>query len=100
MPILDQMLLEQNTEVGITDLDLFFCHFYPADMKSRVGFISLISYIFLHFSEQGTHWTPSKMIHRLGKEINNPESVYYWAYKVSPQLDCFFFLLHTPLHHK
>lgn len=23
------------------------------------------------------------MIHRLGKEINNPESVYYWAYKVS-----------------
>ncbi|XP_059205064.1 deoxyhypusine synthase [Centropristis striata] len=43
MPILDQMLLEQNTE--------------------------------------GTRWTPSKMIHRLGKEINNPESVYYWAYK-------------------
>lgn len=43
MPILDQMLLEQNTE--------------------------------------GTRWTPSKMIHRLGKEINNPDSVYYWAYK-------------------
>uniref|UniRef100_A0A4W6DWW1 deoxyhypusine synthase n=1 Tax=Lates calcarifer TaxID=8187 RepID=A0A4W6DWW1_LATCA len=43
MPILEQMLLEQNT--------------------------------------QGVHWTPSKMIHRLGKEINNPESVCYWAYK-------------------
>uniref|UniRef100_A0A8C4ZVI2 Deoxyhypusine synthase n=1 Tax=Gadus morhua TaxID=8049 RepID=A0A8C4ZVI2_GADMO len=43
MPILDQMVLEQETE--------------------------------------GTHWTPSKTIHRLGKEINNPESVYYWAYK-------------------
>ncbi|KAF1379392.1 hypothetical protein PFLUV_G00175590 [Perca fluviatilis] len=43
MPILDQMLLEQNTE--------------------------------------GTRWTPSKMIHRLGKEINNTDSVYYWAYK-------------------
>ncbi|XP_061567103.1 deoxyhypusine synthase [Cololabis saira] len=43
MPILDQMLLEQNTE--------------------------------------GIRWTPSKMIHRLGKEINNTESVYYWAYK-------------------
>ncbi|KAM7372111.1 hypothetical protein PAMP_009305 [Pampus punctatissimus] len=43
MPILKQMLLEQNT--------------------------------------QGIHWTPSKMIHRLGKEINNPESVCYWAYK-------------------
>ncbi|XP_069005371.1 deoxyhypusine synthase isoform X2 [Embiotoca jacksoni] len=43
MPILDQMLLEQNTE--------------------------------------GTRWTPSKMIHRLGKEINNTDSVCYWAYK-------------------
>lgn len=43
IPILDQMLLEQDTE--------------------------------------GTRWTPSKMIHRLGKEINNPDSVYYWAYK-------------------
>ncbi|XP_068509449.1 deoxyhypusine synthase isoform X2 [Syngnathus scovelli] len=43
IPILDQMLLEQNTE--------------------------------------GTRWTPSKMIHRLGKEINHTDSVYYWAYK-------------------
>ncbi|XP_035511621.1 deoxyhypusine synthase-like isoform X1 [Morone saxatilis] len=43
MPILKQMLVEQNT--------------------------------------QGVRWTPSKMIHRLGKEINNPESVCYWAYK-------------------
>uniref|UniRef100_A0A8C7YWM0 deoxyhypusine synthase n=1 Tax=Oryzias sinensis TaxID=183150 RepID=A0A8C7YWM0_9TELE len=43
MPILDQMLLEQNTE--------------------------------------GVRWTPSKMIHRLGKEINNTDSVYFWAYK-------------------
>ncbi|KPP79429.1 deoxyhypusine synthase-like [Scleropages formosus] len=30
---------------------------------------------------EGTQWTPSKMIHRLGKEINNPDSVYYWAYR-------------------
>ncbi|XP_040846348.1 deoxyhypusine synthase isoform X3 [Ochotona curzoniae] len=43
MPILDQMVLEQNTE--------------------------------------GVKWTPSKMIARLGKEINSPESVYYWAQK-------------------
>lgn len=27
------------------------------------------------------HWTPSKVIHRLGKEINDERSVYYWAYK-------------------
>lgn len=32
--------------------------------------------------ETGVVWTPSKVIRRLGKEINNEESVYYWAYKV------------------
>lgn len=26
-------------------------------------------------------WTPSKVIHRLGKAIGNESSVYYWAYK-------------------
>ncbi len=26
-------------------------------------------------------WTPSRIIHRLGKEINNEESICYWAYK-------------------
>jgi deoxyhypusine synthase len=31
--------------------------------------------------EQGVVWTPSKMIHRMGREINNPESVYYWCHK-------------------
>lgn len=31
----------------------------------------------------GKVWTPSAIIHRLGKEINNEESVYYWAYKVN-----------------
>ena len=30
----------------------------------------------------GKAWTSSSLIHRLGKEINNEESVYYWAYKV------------------
>lgn len=32
--------------------------------------------------ESGNVWTPSSFIRRLGKEINNEESVYYWAYKV------------------
>lgn len=31
--------------------------------------------------ENGVHWTPSSIIHRLGKEINDERSVYYWAYK-------------------
>ena len=29
----------------------------------------------------GVRWTPSKLINRLGKEINNPESVFYWCHK-------------------
>ncbi|KAH0792186.1 deoxyhypusine synthase [Histomonas meleagridis] len=35
----------------------------------------------LEEQKQGTKWTPSKMIHRLGLEINNEESVWYWAAK-------------------
>jgi len=34
--------------------------------------------------EQNTQnivWTPSKIIHRLGLEINNPDSIYYWTAK-------------------
>jgi len=28
-------------------------------------------------------WTPSRLIARLGKEINNKNSYLYWAYKAS-----------------
>ncbi|KAJ6484993.1 Deoxyhypusine synthase [Mycena vitilis] len=31
--------------------------------------------------DSGEVWSPSSFIRRLGKEINNEESVYYWAYK-------------------
>ncbi|XP_076645053.1 deoxyhypusine synthase [Halictus rubicundus] len=31
--------------------------------------------------EKGTLWTPSKVIARLGEEINNEASIYYWATK-------------------
>ena len=30
-------------------------------------------------------WTPSKLIHRLGFEINHPDSICYWAAKVRPE---------------
>ncbi|KAF8551024.1 Deoxyhypusine synthase [Imleria badia] len=36
----------------------------------------------------GQVWTPSLIIHRLGKEINNEESVYYWAYKNNIPVFC------------
>ncbi|KAJ1774170.1 Deoxyhypusine synthase [Coemansia sp. RSA 1824] len=38
--------------------------------------------------EDGTVWTPSKVIHRLGKEINHPDSIYYWAYKNNIPVYC------------
>ncbi|KAJ3571427.1 hypothetical protein NP233_g3766 [Leucocoprinus birnbaumii] len=38
--------------------------------------------------ETGKIWTPSSFIHRLGKEINNEESVYYWAYKNNIPVFC------------
>lgn len=41
----------------------------------------ILDQMLLEQKEQGVNWTPSKMIARLGKEIDNPESVYYWAYK-------------------
>ncbi|KAF8448694.1 DHS-like NAD/FAD-binding domain-containing protein [Boletus edulis BED1] len=36
----------------------------------------------------GKVWSPSTMIHRMGKEINNEESVYYWAYKNNIPVFC------------
>ncbi|KDN50279.1 hypothetical protein RSAG8_01615, partial [Rhizoctonia solani AG-8 WAC10335] len=36
----------------------------------------------------GEVWTPSKVIRRLGKEINHEESVYYWAYKNNIPVFC------------
>lgn len=30
-----------------------------------------------------TKWSPSSVISRLGKEIDNEDSVYYWCHKVS-----------------
>lgn len=39
-------------------------------------------------SEHPIHWTPSKIIHRLGREINNEQSVYYWAYKNDVPVFC------------
>lgn len=37
---------------------------------------------------QGTKWTPSKVVARLGKEINNPSSVCYWAQRNNIPIFC------------
>jgi len=38
--------------------------------------------------ENGIIWTPSKMIRRMGREINNEESVWYWCYKNNIPVFC------------
>ncbi|EOD51476.1 putative deoxyhypusine synthase protein [Neofusicoccum parvum] len=38
--------------------------------------------------EEPINWTPSKIIHRLGKEINDERSVYYWAWKNNIPVFC------------
>jgi deoxyhypusine synthase len=39
-------------------------------------------------ADPSLNWTPSKIIHRLGKEINHEDSVYYWAYKNNIPVFC------------
>jgi deoxyhypusine synthase len=88
MPILDKMLLEQSTQVSnqaemrpkfhtligascsSRDISMFF-------MVSGRGFLSCLQNV----------WTPSKVIARLGKEINDESSYLYWAYKVISKLN-------------
>jgi hypothetical protein len=45
-------------------------------MVSGRGFLSCLQNV----------WTPSKVIARLGKEINDESSYLYWAYKVISKL--------------
>jgi deoxyhypusine synthase len=39
-------------------------------------------------AEEKEIWTPSELIHRLGLEINNEESIYYWAAKHNIPVFC------------
>ena len=42
----------------------------------------------LEEQEKGFQWTPSKLVHRLGKEINHKDSICYWAYKNNIPIFC------------
>lgn len=77
MPILDQMVDEQETQVGGGGQDFTPPRWGGARTPPFGGFGVLRGQ-----HPQGVRWTPSRMIARLGKEINNPESVCYWAQKV------------------
>ncbi|XP_020792480.1 deoxyhypusine synthase-like [Boleophthalmus pectinirostris] len=51
--------------------------------KFEEWIVPVLNQMLLEQNSLGINWTPSKMIHRLGKEINHPDSVYYWAYRNS-----------------
>ena len=70
-PLLNTMHDEQERDVRPWVGGLHVCCCRASPLYSRVS-ASMC---------QGTVWTPSKMIRRMGKEINNEESVYYWCYK-------------------
>lgn len=44
--------------------------------------------LYKHQVETGEVMTPSSLINRLGKEINNEESIYYWCYKNNIPVFC------------
>lgn len=88
VPILTKMLEEQKTEVR-RSLVSFRCLVCLGLVRLWLNPNPKPAPISLHAltkpaarTVQGVVWSPSKMIHRLGKEIDNEDSVYYWAYKV------------------
>ena len=50
-------------------------------VKFEDWMLPILDAMLLEQKEQGVLWTPSKMIARLGKEINDESSIYYWASK-------------------
>lgn len=50
--------------------------------------VPILDQMLLEQENEGVEWTPSKVIHRLGREINNEDSVYYWAYRNNIPVFC------------
>jgi len=48
----------------------------------------ILKQMLLEQKEKGTIWTPSKMIRRFGKVIDNEDSVWYWCYKNNIPVFC------------
>mmetsp|Transcript_40552 Transcript_40552/g.39071 ORF Transcript_40552/g.39071 Transcript_40552/m.39071 type:complete len:299 (+) Transcript_40552:254-1150(+) len=49
--------------------------------KLEAWVVPIYNQMHIEQKEQGIVYSPSKIIHRLGKEINNEDSIYYWCYK-------------------
>jgi deoxyhypusine synthase len=51
-------------------------------------FASLVQELHVEQHEKGTIFSPSQIINRMGKSINNEESVYYWCWKNNIPVFC------------
>ncbi|XP_014778173.1 deoxyhypusine synthase [Octopus bimaculoides] len=56
--------------------------------KFETWLMPILDQILQEQKEEGILWTPSKLVARLGMEIDNPDSVYYWAYKNNIPVFC------------
>ncbi len=45
-------------------------------------------YILKEQTINNVNWTPSKMIEYMGQQINNEQSIYYWAWKNNIPVFC------------
>lgn len=77
-PILDKMLEEQQSS-KVRNI------FLPIDPQLYVCYQINHTTFSPFFNLKKVLWTPSKLIARLGKEINDENSYLYWAYKVIQQ---------------
>ncbi|KAA8913837.1 hypothetical protein TRICI_003095 [Trichomonascus ciferrii] len=50
--------------------------------------VPLLDQMLKEQEEEQTHWTPSRVIDRLGKEIDNEDSVLYWCHKNNIPVFC------------
>ena len=73
IPILDQLLAEQEANTSIISTTSSSAATNASKNGEREGIFN---------------WTPSKLIHRLGLEINDERSVCYWAAKNSIPIFC------------
>ncbi|KAH7387301.1 hypothetical protein KP509_16G015900 [Ceratopteris richardii] len=48
----------------------------------------ILDQLLIEQNEKGVNWTPSKFISRLGKELNQPDSICYWASKNNIPIYC------------
>ena len=89
-PILQSMLDEQEQSVKLIDhLKDIVRREHEAGQAATAGYFSDMTEAQKElYNSKPVIWTPSKIIARLGKEINDPSSILYWAQKNDIEIFC------------